>query len=85
VYVNNAAVIAADIQVSTHWRFLYHKREPPVVHLILQAQNGVIHLIDTVLIPQGLFDLPTLVTLNPQLQILGKVLTVNGLIPTLSS
>ena len=52
---------------------------------ILQAQNGVIHLIDTVLIPQGLFDLPTLVTLNPQLQILGKVLTVNGLIPTLSS
>jgi len=25
------------------------------------------------------------VTLNPQLQILGKVLTVNGLIPTLSS
>ena len=52
----------------------------------MKAQNGVIHLIDTVLVPQGLFpDLPTLVSQNPQLQILGKVLTANGLIPTLSS
>ena len=42
------------------------------------------HIIDTVLIPSGIFDLPTLVSVTPTLQILSKVLTANGLNPTLS-
>jgi hypothetical protein len=52
---------------------------------LLQAQNGVIHLIDTVLLPPAGFpDLPTLVALQPQLQVLSKVLGANALIPTLA-
>lgn len=83
VYVNGATVLTADVQARGFLSIQLRCLPTNCVPLpSLQAQNGVVHIIDTVLVPFS--DLPTIVSQNSQLTVLTKLLSVNGLIPTLS-